>query len=520
MSPSTKEASVKADRGASPDASRRIKRIAIVGGGTAGWMAASILARALHGSGCAICVVESPEIGTVGVGEATIPPIIDLLKFLGIDEADFIRHTQATYKLGIKFIDWREVGESYWHPFGTFGEPINRRPFFHAWHKARAEGLAPKFNDYSLCAALGDAGRFRRPDARATGAVAGLRYALHFDAGLVAAYLRAYSERMGVARLERTVAGVTQRDDGFLEDLVFTDNARLKADLYLDCSGFRGLLIEQTLKTGYDSWTQWLPCDRAIAMPTDNNGPRPPYTQAKALKAGWRWRIPLQHRAGNGYVYSSAHLTDEAAERELREDVNQAALADPRLLKFVTGRRKALWRKNCVSIGLASGFLEPLESTSIHLAMSGVYNLLDHFPDLDFDHSNIASYNAMLIGEMERIRDFIILHYCTTQRRDTNFWKDCAQMSLPETLVDRVELYQRTGRAPVKAGELFTDVSWFYIFEGMGIRPDSFDPLMDVVPTDRLREAFAALAASTKAGLSSAPLHDQAFAPSSPVRAA
>jgi tryptophan halogenase len=520
MSPSTTGVSAQTDRGAPHDASRRIKRIAIVGGGTAGWMAASILARALQGSGCAICVVESPDIGTVGVGEATIPPIIDLLKFLGIDEADFIRHTQATYKLGIKFVDWRGLGEAYWHPFGTFGEPINRRPFFHAWHKARAEGLAPKFNDYSLCAALGDAGRFRRPDARAGGAAAGLRYALHFDAGLVAVYLRAYSERLGVARLERTVAGATQRDDGFLEDLVFTDNTRLKADLYLDCSGFRGLLIEQTLKTGYQSWSHWLPCDRAIAMPTDNNGPRPPYTEAKALKAGWRWRIPLQHRVGNGYVYSSAHLTDEAAETALREDLNQEALAAPRLLKFVTGRRNVLWRKNCVSIGLASGFLEPLESTSIHLAMSGVYNLLDHFPDLDFDPKNIASYNSMLINEIEHVRDFIILHYCLTQRQDTAFWKDCMQMSTPQSLTDRIGLYQRTGRIPVRPGELFTDVSWFYIFEGMGIRPDSFDPLMDVVPTPRLRELLGALAASTRAGLSSAPLHDQAFESPAPIRVA
>jgi len=291
----------------------RVRSLAIVGGGTAGWVAASVLSRALPTQSCAITVIESPEIGTIGVGEATIPPFVDLLRFLDIDEADFVRQTQSTFKLGIRFNDWRLIGHSYWHPFGTFGSSINRRPFYHYWHKAKAAGALPRFNDYSLCAALGDEGKFRFPDLSAQGPAAGLRYALHFDAGLVARYLRAYAERRGVTRLERTVAAATQNAQGFLDELVFADGSRLRADFYIDCSGFRGVLIEQTLKTSYVSWNDVLPCDRAVALPTELARARPPYTQASARAAGWHWRIPLQHRAGNGYVYSSEHLSDEQA---------------------------------------------------------------------------------------------------------------------------------------------------------------------------------------------------------------
>jgi tryptophan halogenase len=499
-------------------ADQRIRKIAIVGGGTAGWMAAAILARALPGVGCAITVVESPEIGIVGVGEATIPPIIDLLRFLSIDEADFIRHTQATYKLGIKFIDWARVGQSYWHPFGTFGVSINRRPFFHAWQKAQAEGLGPRFADFSLCAALGEENRFRLPDPGAGEPVSGLRYALHFDAALVGKYLRAYAERLGVTRREATVADVTQRPDGFLEELVFSDGSRLGADLFLDCSGFRGVLIEQKLKTGYIDWTDVLPCDRAVAAPTERMGPRAPYTQSKARAAGWQWRIPLQHRVGNGYVYSSAHISDDEAAADLVSTVGETLLAEPRLLRFTTGRRKKFWNRNCVALGLASGFLEPLESTSIHLVMSGVYNLLDHFPDKTFDQANIDSYNGQLIEEIEQIRDFIVLHYCATQRTDTPFWEYCRTMAIPESLSQRIELYRRTGRIPRGNGELFTNLSWFYIYQGLGVRPQRYDPLMDVVGVGQLREILGGLAQATAAAVRAAPSHDSYF-PQAPVSA-
>jgi tryptophan 7-halogenase len=496
------------------DRSGRIRSIAILGGGTAGWIAASMLARVFPGTGTSITVIESPDIGTIGVGEATIPPIIDLLRFLDINEADFIRHTQSTYKLGIRFRDWRQTGHTYWHPFGTFGTPINRRPFYHSWQKAAAEEFQPNFADYSLCAALGDAGRFRFPDPKGTAPVAGLRYALHFDAGLVARYLSAYAERLGVVRLQRTVTSATQRADGFIDELTFDDDSRLRADLYIDCSGFRGVLIEQTLKTGYLDWTALLPCDRAVAMPTESSAPRPPYTESVARSAGWRWRIPLQHRVGNGYVYSSAHLSDEAALRDLLAQTGEKPLADPRVLRFVTGRRKLLWNRNCVALGLASGFLEPLESTSIHLVISGIYHLLDHFPDRSFVQSNIDSYNSEIVHEVERIRDFIVLHYCLTERTDAPLWNDCRSMRIPESLAERITLYRETGLIRAKAGELFTDVSWFYILNGLGIRPQRLDPLMGAVRTERLREILATLASATRAEVSSAPIHDSYFSQS------
>jgi len=495
-----------------PAGDQRIRRIAIVGGGTAGWMAASILARALPDKACSITVIESPDIGTVGVGEATIPPITELLRFLEINEADFVRHTQSTYKLGIKFKDWRRVGHSYWHPFGTFGTTIDRRPFYHYWHRAEAEGLAPRFNEYSLCAALGDEGKFRFPDAKAQGPAAGLRYALHFDAGLVARYLRGYSEKRGVVRLERTVAAATQRADGWLDELVFADGTRLQADLYIDCSGFRGVLIEQTLKTGYLDWSDVLPCDRAVAVPTEMARPRSPYTLASARAAGWQWRIPLQHRAGNGYVYCSAHLGDAEALEDLMQTVGEKALAEPRFLRFVTGRRKLFWNRNCVTLGLASGFLEPLESTSIHLVMSGMYNLLDHFPDLSFDQSNIDSYNAELIDEMESIRDFIVLHYCATQRNDTPLWSYCQSMRLPNSLLKRIDLYRGTGRIRPKPRELFTDLSWFYIFEGLGVQPASYDPLVAGSNFAQVLQIMQAMRNQVVQEVRDAPSHDSYFA--------
>jgi len=492
---------------------KRIRSIAILGGGTAGWVSASLLARTMQGLDCAVTVIESPEIGTVGVGEATIPPIIDLLKLLGINEADFIRHTQATFKLGIKFTDWRRAGHSYWHPFGTFGSTINRRPFHHYWLAAKAKGWAPRFGDFSLCASLGDEVRFRFPDPQAQGPAAGLRYALHFDAGLVAAYLRHYATSLGVTRLEKTVAEASQAANGHIKALHFTDGTELAADLYIDCSGFRGMLIEQTLRTGYVDWTSWLPCDRAVAFPTASASPRPSFTEARARAAGWQWRIPLQHRTGNGYVYSSAHLDDRAALDDLLATAGGEPAAEPRFLRFTTGRRRQFWVGNCIAIGLASGFLEPLESTSIHLAISSICNLLDHFPDRDFAPANIESYNRELITEIEHIRDFIILHYCATERGDSDFWRSCRSMELPDSLAARIALYKESGRVRTRQGDLFTDLSWFYVFDGMGIDPAATDPLAEVVGDQCLRGILDELAAHTAAALRQAPPHDSYFLP-------
>jgi tryptophan 7-halogenase len=466
----------------------RLRGIAIVGGGTAGWMAASMLARALPSYSGAISVIESPDIGTIGVGEATIPPMIDLLRFLDINEADFVRHTFSTYKLGIRFSDWRQIGHTYWHPFGTFGARINRRPFYHSWHKAQADGLNLNFNDYSACAALAQAGKFTFPDLTGQTDAAGLRYALHFDAGLVARYLRAYSERLGVQRLERTVSGATRLQNGNLDELVFADGSRLRADLFIDCSGFRGVLIEQVLQTGYLPWTDVLPCDRAVAVPTEITSGRPPYTQSFARSAGWRWRIPLQHRAGNGYVYSSAFTSDSQAVDDLLSQVGAKTLADPRQLRFVTGRRKLLWNHNCVALGLASGFLEPLESTSIHLVQMGIAHLLTYFPAAGFDAADRDQYNRTIQQEYEWIRDFIILHFKATERDDTPFWNHCREMKVPDSLQERMDLFRAHGRVLRMGDELFAKPSWVQVMHGQRVHPRSYHPLADLIPEPEIQK--------------------------------
>jgi tryptophan 7-halogenase len=489
---------------------RRIKRIAIVGGGTAGWIAAVTLARKLGGQ-CSIHLIESPEIGTVGVGEATIPPILDYLRFVGIDQNDFVDKTQATYKLGIKFCDWLRPGHAYWHPFGGFGLAIERRPFYHFWHKAVAQGLNPKVSFFSHEIAMAEANRFIFPT-NPMGVAPNLRYALHFDAVLVARYLRMVAERAGVIRIERKVVGASRREDGAVDELTLEDGGRLRADLYIDCSGFTGLLIEGALETGYEDWTHYLPCDRAVALPTPVAGPRTPYTRALARGAGWQWRIPLQERVGNGYVYSSAHVGDEQALDDLLEVTGQQPLAEPRVLRFTTGRRKQFWNRNVVALGLASGFLEPLESTSIHLVCSGLYNLLDHFPDASFDPANIASYNALLADEFDRVRDFIILHYCLTQRDDTPFWNHCRTMAIPASLAERIERYRATGRIHQRRYELFVDLSWFWIFEGMGVVPRDYDPLVDTADFEQVKRVMVAAHQKVIADVNAAPGHDSFFA--------
>jgi tryptophan halogenase len=485
---------------------RRIRTVAIVGGGTAGWLAASVLARAFP-AGLAIVVVESPEIGTIGVGEATIPPFVELLRFLGIDEADFVRRTGATYKLGIRYRDWREPGHAYWHPFGTFGTTIDRRPFYHYWQKAKAAGRRQGIADYSLCAALASEGRFRFPGPAARGTAAGIRHALHFDAGLLAGFLREHALKRGVTRIERTVATATRRVDGFIEELVFADGGRLGADLFIDCSGFRGVLIERVLESGYLDWSEYLPCDRALAVPTGVVGPRPPFTEATARAAGWQWRIPLQHRIGNGYVYCSRHSSDAAALADLLGRVGEP-LAEPKLLQFTAGRRRRFWSHNCVALGLAGGFLEPLESTSIQLVLNGLYNLLDHFPDRSFDPANIESYNEELAEEMERIRDFLLLHYCLTRRDDTPMWRERRAARLPESLQRRIDLYRGTGRIRIGSRELFTDLSWFFIFEGMGLEPTSLDPLIDEAAMARAWPVMLAIRADVERESRAAPAAD------------
>jgi tryptophan halogenase len=490
--------------------SGRIERIAIVGGGTAGWVAASLLARQL-GTSCRIELIESADIPTIGVGEATIPGILEFLRLLRIDQNDFVAEVQATYKLGIQFTDWHHIGHRYWHPFGAFGTGIDRLPFHHFWLKARALGLPEEEKHrLNLEIAMAEAGKFIFPQNR-LGIAQNLRYALHFDAGRVAGYLRRYAEALGVRRLERNVAGATLREDGFIDEIVLTDGGRIKADLYIDCTGFRGLLIEQTLETGYVDWSHLLLNDRAVAVQVPNKLPRPPYTIASARPAGWHWRIPLQHRVGTGYVYSSGHVSDAAALDDLLGMAGTELLTEPRVIRFVTGHRKQFWNRNCVALGLASGFIEPLESTSIQLIVSGVYNLLDHFPDATFDPVNIADYNAQVIWEFERVRDFILLHYCTTTRADSEYWRACQRLELPDDLVARMDLYRRTGRIYPKRYELFVEWSWFFVMDGMGIRPRDYDPLVDAYDFAQVKRIIDEVRSRIAADVAAAPSHDSFF---------
>jgi tryptophan halogenase len=457
-----------------------IRSIAIVGGGTAGWMAAASLSYFLAKHDCSIRVIESEQIGTVGVGEATIPPIMNFLQVLKIDEDELIRETSATFKLGIEFKDWTRIGDSYIHPFGNTGFDLDGVPFPAYWQRMRQQGLAAPLDDYSLQAQAARKGRFMRPIQAPNTPLNGITYALHFDAALFARYLRRYSEKRGVLRTEGKVVDVALAPEtGFIQSLTLENGERIEADLYIDCSGFRGLLIEQALKTGYEDWTSWLPCDRAVAMPCERDGEPASHTLSTALEAGWKWRIPLQSRTGNGYVYCSGFIEEEQAIERLLGGLDGKPLAEPNRLRFTTGRRRQSWNKNCVSLGLASGFLEPLESTSIHMVQRGIALLLAFFPDRRFAQPDIERYNKTLASEYERIRDFLVLHYATNQRADTEFWRHCQTLPRPDSLKERIALFESHGRIIREENELFPVQSWLYVLLGQKFSPRGYDAMAD-----------------------------------------
>ncbi|MGA2777173.1 MAG: tryptophan halogenase family protein [Steroidobacteraceae bacterium] len=469
-----------------------IRQVAIVGGGTAGWMTAASLAKFLKNLGCRIRLIESEQIGTVGVGEATIPPIMEYIRALGIDENDLIRKTKSTFKLGIEFKDWTRIGHSYMHPFGQTGFDMGPIPFSAYWLKALREGTASRLEEYSLQAMAAYAGKFMRPVNAENSPLAGITYALHFDASLFARYLRTIAEASGVARTEGRVKSVSLRaEDGFIEALTLDSGERVEADLFIDCSGFRGLLIEDALHTGYENWNHWLPCDRAVAAPCERTGSLSSHTRSTAKSAGWQWRIPLQHRVGNGYVYSSGFVSDTEAQDELLSSIEGKALASPLKLQFATGRRKRFWNKNCVAIGLSSGFLEPLESTSIHFIQRGITMLLTLFPDRNFKMADIDRYNKILGGEYERVRDFLLLHYSATERDDGELWRYCRNVRLPDSLVERIELFRSHGRILRENHELFPTQSWLYVMVGQNIMPECDDPLVNILNPQLVKENLA-----------------------------
>jgi tryptophan halogenase len=463
-------------------ADNRIRRIVIVGGGTAGWMTAAALIKILGPDYADITLVESEQIGIVGVGEATIPQIATFNRMLAFDESDFVRATQGTFKLGIEFVNWGHPGNRYFHPFGPFGVDMEGISFHAFWLKARAAGASHPITDYSLQAVAARANKFMRRQNIPQSPLATISYAFHFDAGLYARFLRRYAEERGVKRQEGKIVQVPLRgEDGYVEAVVLEDGRRIEGQLFIDCSGFRGLLIEEALHTGYEDWSRWLPCDRAWAVPCESVSPLTPYTRSTAHAAGWQWRIPLQHRIGNGHVYCSQYMSDDEAAAILLQNLDGKAIADPRPLRFVTGRRRRFWNRNCVALGLASGFIEPLESTSIHLIQSGIAKLLTMFPDQGFEPADIDRYNRVVGQEFEQVLDFLALHYKVNRREDSEFWRYCANMSIPERLAEKISLFESRGRVFRENDELFNHTSWFAVMVGQGLATRGFDPVADVL---------------------------------------
>jgi tryptophan halogenase len=465
-----------------------VRRVVIVGGGTAGWMTAAAMAR-LTDAGMSVTLVESEEIGTVGVGEATIPSILDFNRWIGIDEDAFVRATGATFKLGIEFVDWAHRSDRYLHPFGALGRDVQGVKFHQLWlRQSRLEGLdadVGALDEYCLSAVAARLGRFTRPNANPAAVLSSLAYAFHFDASLYARFLRGIAEERGVLRQEGRIERVDlDPESGFVRAVVLADGLRIEGDLFVDCSGFRSLLLGDALGVSYVSWQHWLPCDRAVAVPSASVGPLLPYTRASAEAAGWRWRIPLQHRVGNGHVYASAFTSDEAATRAVLAGLDGPALAEPRQLRFTAGVRERLWERNCVAIGLSGGFLEPLESTSIHLIQSGIARLMALFPGSVFAPAERNEYNRLLRTEYEQVRDFIILHYHATERDDSDFWNHCRTMTAPTTLSDKIALWRERGRVIRDQGGLFTEDSWIAVLMGQVASPASHDPLAAALPID------------------------------------
>ncbi|HET9638454.1 MAG TPA: tryptophan halogenase family protein [Allosphingosinicella sp.] len=453
-------------------------RIVIAGGGTAGWMAAAAFARFFR-RGADIRLVESEAIGTVGVGEATIPQIRLFNDNLGIDEADFLRQTQGTFKLGIDFVDWVEPGSRYFHGFGSLGRGLGILPFYQYWLRYHREGGTLGLWEFTANGIAARENRFGHLPPHINGQPTGLGYAYHFDASLYARFLRRIAEANHVRRTEGKIGSVAvDGESGFIEALVMENGERIEGDLFIDCSGFRGLLIEQTLASGYEDWSTYLPCDRALAVPCVRVDPLVPYTRSTAREAGWQWRIGLQHRTGNGYVYCSDHISDDEAASTLLANLDGEPLAALNPLRFLAGKRRQVWKKNCVALGLAAGFLEPLESTSIHLVQSGIARLLALFPTHRFEDADIAEFNAQTDFEWEKVRDFIFLHY-RLNRREGELWRRCREVEPPASLAHKIELFESHGAIIRYNQELFNEISWLQVMYGQGLRPRGHHPLAD-----------------------------------------
>ncbi len=431
-----------------------------------------------------------------------------MLRFLNIDEADFVRDTDATFKLGIRFRDWNGPGSGYWHPFGELGPTVENLPLFQHWLREHLAGSAMPLANLSVAAQMAEANRFAKPGNDRNSPLIGAGYAYHFDAVKVAQYLRGYAEHKGASRISGHITDVRTDDTGAISSLHLKDGRTVEGDFFIDCSGFSGLLIEKTLGSAFEDWSHWLPCDRAVAMPTQSTAPLTPYTVAQARGAGWTWRIPLQSRTGNGYVWSSQFSDETTATQTLMQAVDAEPLAEPRHLRFRAGRRKEPWVKNCLSLGLASGFLEPLESTSIHLIFANLFRFFDHFPHDSEAESLRKAFNARCVREIEEIRDFLILHYCSASRRDTTFWRYVTSMALPESLEMKMDAFRSQGKLLADYYDLFKPVSWMSIYTGMGVTPERSDPLVEMIQPDFSRQVLANVTAAIRQTASLQPSHE------------
>ena len=480
-------------RRASRGSDTEIGRVVIVGGGTAGWMAAAAFSRFLNNGRRRITLVESDEIGIVGVGEATIPPIQSFNQILDINENEFLRATRGTFKAGIEFVNWGRQGDRYFHPFGVYGHDLHGIPFHQLWLRERMNGGEPgDIGQYCMSGAASALRRFARPGPGARPPLSQMFYAFHFDASLYARFLRGLAERQGIERREGKIVKVHRDgENGDVLSVELESGDRIEGDLFIDCSGFRGLLIEQELKAGWEDWGHWLPCDRAIAVPTALTGPPDPFTRATAHESGWQWRIPLQHRMGNGHVFSSRFIDEDAAREVLLANLEGEVLAEPRTIRFATGRRKKSWSHNVIALGLSSGFVEPLESTSIHMIQNGIQRLLALFPGKPISPLERDEFNRGMSDLYEDVRDFIILHYKATQRGDSEFWRTLRDMEVPETLARRIELWRLHGRVFREGYELFGVVSWVAVMLGQNIWPEAYDTIVDSLDEGRVAQAMA-----------------------------
>ncbi len=487
-----------------------IQQIVIVGGGTAGWMTAAALAHVLDTQNTRITLIESDDIGTVGVGEATIPLIQKFNQMLGVNENDFLKFSSGTYKLGIEFVDWGSIGNRYIHPFGPYGMPMGMLNFHHYWLRHFSQNASADPGDFSVCIQAAYAGKFMPAAQLQNSPLSQISHAYHFDASRYALYLREFAEQRGVKRIEGKVTKVNVSDtSGFIDSIEMENLHTVVADFFVDCSGFRGLLIEEALNTGYESYSHYLPCDRAVVVQTKNVDTPRPYTRATAHTAGWQWNIPLQHRTGNGCVYSSKFMDDDSAKDTLFKNLEGEAIGDSRILHFTPGLRRKFWNKNCVAIGLSSGFIEPLESTSIHLIQVAISKLIALFPTKQFAEKDTQKYNQLMEDEFTSIRDFIILHYKLTQRVDSDFWNYCRNMDIPKNLEEKILHYQQSGRMIRDNNELFDEVSWFAVMHGQGLRSNAYHPLANEINDKEFARMMQEISAVIQRSVEAMPNHDE-----------